>query len=280
MRRAPARAARAMALASLALVAATALGGCGAAPVESVVPRASDSDLLGGLIAHWSFDEKDGSTTVPDRGPQHKYNGQLTGGAWDPTGGRFGGALHLQSGDSVTINPFPEAMPAAWTISVWIKVTADEWAALTDARPATAPDRAVLLSCELPSMGGWEIEFDLRPGFQYLEASYYVSSPINAYVILDDRRIDTDRWMQFTVVSDSAMDSATRGFRLYHDGRRFQSATPPKAPLPGDMTLSIGRWTQGSRPLLGTIDDFAIWGRALSDDEIATLNARAVPDSP
>ena len=262
MTRAPARAAQTT---TLALAAATALGGCGAAPIESVSPRASDSDLLSGLLAHWPFDEKDGSTVI-DHGPKG-YNGVLAGTpTWDTTGGRFGGGLRLRSGDSVTI-PFPDPMPPDWTVSVWVKLTDAEQAAFM------MTDRAVLLSSELPGMGGWEIEFDPRPGFQYLEASYYLSTA-NAYVILECRCIEFDRWMQFTAV----YDSTTRFFSLYHDGRFLEKSMPLKGPSAGDSNLSIGRWIKDLRPLPGTIDDFAIWNRALNDDEIATLNARAVPE--
>jgi len=238
------------------------LAGCGPAPIESVsIP---DRSLTPGLLAHWPFDEPSGSTTVGDRSG-HAHDGQLVGGTWVTTG-RFAGGLRLQTGDSVTFPDFPTATPD-WTVSVWIKLSADDQAAFTN-------NRAVLLTAEKASMGGWEIEFDPRPGFYWLEASYYVGIPTNDYVILDCKCIEIDRWMQFTAV----FDSTNRHFSLYHDGVLVDDSELPAPILPGESSLDIGRWSQGARSLSGIIDDYAIWARALSGDEIAALNERAVPD--
>lgn len=268
MRRAPARAAEATAL---ALAAATVLVGCGAAPVESVA--LPSSDLTRGLFAHWSFDEKEGSTTVADHGPgPNRYDGTVAGTtfSWIPAGGRFAGGLRLKVGDSVTIPNFPSAATAAdWTVSVWIKLSKED-------KDAFTADRAVLLTAERPSMGGWEVEFDPRPGFEWLEFSYYAPPP-TGYVILRCRCIDVDRWMQFTAVVDATNNHLT----LYRDGRFADGSMLPVAILPGDTTLGIGRWSQSTpRSLSGTIDDYAIWSRALTADEVATLNARPAPDAP
>jgi hypothetical protein len=237
------------------------LAGCGPAPIESV--SIGGRSLARGLVAHWPFDEQ--SATVADRSG-NGHDGQLTGGTWVATA-RFAGGLRLQPGDSVTIPAFPQATPD-WTVSVWIQLTAADQAAFPT-------ERAVLLTNERGAMGGWEIEFDPRPGFYYLEASYFVGPPTNDYVILDCKCIEVDRWMQWTVV----FDSTNHRFSLYHDGLLADASTLPASILPGEPNLDIGRWYQGPRPISGVIDDFAIWSRALSGDEIAALNARAVPDS-
>jgi len=217
-----------------------------------------------GLLAHWAFDEQSG-TTVADRSGNGR-DGQLTGGTW-VTAGRFGGGLRLQPGDSVIIPDFPQAT-SDWTVSVWINLSAADRAAFTS-------ERAVLLTNEHGAMGGWEIEFDPRPGFEYLEASYYVAPPTGEYIILNCRCIETDRWMHWTVV----FDSTNHRFSLYRDAALADSAALPAPVLSGEPDLTIGRWYQGPRPISGVIDDYAIWSRALSADEIAANTARAVPDS-
>jgi hypothetical protein len=239
-----------------------ALAGCGPAPIEAVT--VSGSSLARGLIAHWSFDEQSG-TTVADRSG-NGHDGQLTGGSWVGEG-RFGGGLRLQPGETVTIPAFPHATPD-WTVSVWIKLSDADRAAFTT-------ERAVLLTAERASMGGWEIEFDPRPGFDWLEASYYVASPTNDYVVLDCKCIETDRWMHWTAVFDATNDR----FGLYHGVRLADSSSLPAPILPGDPDLNIGQWHQGGRSISGVIDDYAIWSRALSGDEVAAIDARAVPDS-
>jgi hypothetical protein len=238
------------------------LAGCGPAPIEAVA--ISGRSLARELVAHWSFDEQSGTTVADRSGKGH--DGQLTGGTW-LAAGRFGGGLQLKPGDTVTIPGFPQAMPD-WTVSVWIKLSAGDRAAFTT-------ERAVVLTAEKPSMGGWELEFDPRPGFDWLEASYYLAPPTNDYVVLDCKCLDIDRWMHWTAVFDS-----TNGrFSLYRDVRLADSASLPAPILPGDSDLYIGRWEPGGRALSGVIDDFAIWSRALSGDEVAAIDARAVPDS-
>ncbi len=238
------------------------LAGCGDAPIPavSIVARS----LAGGLVGHWPFDEQSGTVVTDASGNGH--DGQLTGGAW--TTGRFAGGLRLQPGDTVTIPGFPQATPD-WTVSVWIKLSAADRAAFTT-------ERAVLLTAERGSMGGWEIEFDPRPGFEWLEASYFVGPPTNDYVVLDCKCIEIDRWINWTAVFDT-----TGGrFSLYEDGRLVDSSSLPAPILPGAPDLSIGRWDQGMRPLSGVIDDYAIWSRALTADEVAAVHAQAVPDAP
>jgi hypothetical protein len=247
---------------------AAAVAGCGSAPIEAV--SILERSLKDGLVAHWAFDDQSGTIVRDSSGNGH--DGQLTGGTW--VEGRFKGGLHLQPGDSMRVDDtvivptFPQAT-TDWTVSVWIKLSVADRLAFTTAR-------AVLLSDERGSMGGWEIEFDPRPGFDWLEASYFVAPPTNDYVVLDCKCIETDRWLHFTAV----FDTTNRFFTLYHDDLRVDSSVLPAPILAGAPDLSIGRWDQGQRPLSGTIDDYAIWSRTRTADEVAAVHARALPDAP
>lgn len=236
-------------------------GGCGAAPIEAVT--VSSETLTRGLVAHWAFDEESG-TTISD-GSGNGRDGQLTGGAWAQPG-RFGRGLRMQPGDSAIIPGFPQAT-RDWTVSVWINLSAEDRAAFT-------ADRAVLLTAEKPAMGGWEVEFDPRPGFDWLEASYYAAPPTNDYIVLDCKCIDVDRWLHFTAV----FDGTNQRFSLYRGGTVVDGADMPAPILPGESDLYIGRWIRGERFIGGVIDDFAVWSRALSRDEVAAIDARVVPD--
>jgi hypothetical protein len=237
------------------------LAGCGSAPIDVVA--ISPGSLPRDLVAHWAFDDQSGATVADRSG--NGYDGQLTGGTW--TTGRFGGGLRLQPGDSVTIPGFRQATPD-WTVSVWINLSPADKAAFT-------AERAVLLTAEKPSMGGWEIEFDPRPGFEWLEASYYQAPPTNDYVVLDCKCIETDRWSHWTAV----FDSTNHRFSLYHGTLLADGSALPAPILPGEPDLYIGRWSENGRSLSGVIDDYAIWSRALTADEVAAIDARAVPDA-
>jgi hypothetical protein len=174
----------------------------------------------------------------------------------------------VKPGDTIIIPGFPPATPD-WTVSVWIKLSAADRAAFTS-------ERAVLLTAEKADTGGWEVEFDPRPGYDWLEASYYVGPPMNDYVIVDCKCIEIDRWMHWTAV----FDATNHRLSLYQGDRPVDTATMPAPILPGAADLGIGRWDPGIRSLAGMIDDYAIWSRALSQDEIAAIDAKQVPDHP
>jgi Concanavalin A-like lectin/glucanases superfamily len=238
------------------------LGGCGSAPIEavSIVPR----NLMTGLIAHWTFDD----TLADVTGNGHDAQFVSGVGTWAP--GRFRDGLRLQTTESLTIPGFPQ-LTNDWTVSVWIKMSQAD-------RMAFTAERAVLLSAEKAGAGGWEIEFDPRAGFHWLEASYFVSVPATDYVVLDCKCIDSDGWMHFAAVFD--MTAAQKNFSLYHDGVLTDRAAIPAPVLPGSTDLGIGQWDKGPRPISGVIDDYAIWSRALTADEIGAIYAQPVPEMP
>ncbi|MEP6652907.1 MAG: LamG domain-containing protein [Myxococcales bacterium] len=238
---------------------------CGPAPIDAGgVPP---STLAQGLIAHWSFDELTGTKVTDRSGNGHDGVTSPTPG-WGAEG-RFGAGLRLQTSDSVSFLAFAPTITAAMpglTVSGWIKLSEAD-------RMMFPRDRAVLLTSE--QSGGWEIEFDPRDGFDWLEASYSVPS-IGDYVILRCKCIDLDVWMHWAVVFDSMQNR----FTLYRDGVSVDTSKLAAAgpPLPGSPELFIGKWYQGPRPIPGVIDDYAIWSRALTAEEIFTVHTRGVPD--
>jgi hypothetical protein len=236
--------------------------GCGAAPIDAVA--ISNRSLARQLVAHWAFDEGDG-TVVTDRSG-NGHNGQLVGGTWLPRG-RFGGALRLVPGDTVTIPAFPQATPS-WTVSVWVQVSAADLTANTD-------DTSTLLSAEAVFAGGWQVHLDTRPGYERLDVAYWVGEPVNDYVVLLCKCIEVDKWIHLT----ATFDAVARRFSLYRDSALVDGASLPNPILPGDSTLYIGRWNMNGRSLSADIDDFAIWARALTDDEVAATSLETPPDS-
>ena len=133
---------------SICLVAAV-LGaaGCGASPLDAVT--VNPHSLATGLVAHWTFDEGSGSV-VGDRSG-NGLDGALTGGTWTAAG-RFGGALELALGDTVTVPNFPQATPS-WTVSVWTETSRAQLQADTS-------DTATILSTEVVFAGGWLLILD------------------------------------------------------------------------------------------------------------------------
>jgi hypothetical protein len=238
------------------------LAGCGAGPLEAVTidPRS----LAAGLVAHWTFDEGSG-TVVGDRSGNGR-DGQLTGGAWTPSG-QFAGALTLSAGDHVTVLNFPQAT-RGWTVSVWTKTSAAQLAA------GMMEDGETIITNENVFAGGWQLHLDNRPGYQRYDAAYWAGSSANDYVVVFCNCIEVDRWIHLTAV----FDADARQLTFHRDGVAVDRRPMPIPILPGDSTLYIGRWNQDVRFLSATVDDFAIWSRALDAAEIAIISRQPAPD--
>jgi Concanavalin A-like lectin/glucanases superfamily len=237
----------------LAVVAAAA--GCGASPLDAVT--VNPHSLAMGLVAHWTFDEGSGSVVGDSSG--NGLDGALTGGTWT-TDGQFGGALTLALGDYVTVPNFPQAT-SNWTVSVWTETSRGQLQADTS-------DTATILSTEVVFAGGWQLHLDNRSGYHQYDAAYWAGSTANDYEVLFCHCIDENRWIHLTAVFDD--DAGT--FTVYQDGLVVDQKQLPTSILPGDSTLFMGTWNMGERFLAATLDDFAIWNRALDEGEVAILS--------
>lgn len=230
---------------------------CGSSPVDVVA--IDPSSLTRDLVAHWTFDEGAGTQVGDSSGNAH--HGVLTGGTWMGDG-RFGGSLYLASGDFVSVEAFPDATES-WTVSVWTKSSAADLA-------ATTTDPSTLISAETVFAGGWQMHLDNRTGFQRFDAAYWSGPDQMDYVVAFCGCIEADRWLHLTAVWDAAVSKMT----LYHDDVAVDQLPMPTPIKTGDSTLLIGTWNMKNRFLVGAIDDFAIWKRALRPQEIASLSGR------
>ena len=226
------------------------LTACGVAPLEVVdTPAASV-----GLVAYWSFDEGKGTAVLDHSG--NGLDGALTGGTWI-TDGRFGGALYLTRGDYVTVPGFP-ASTADWTVSAWVRY------AQTD----IGSDLATILSTEIPSTGGWELQGPVNAATSEIEFSYNAGNRYNTLVCC---QIEPDQWMHMTAVVDGQALTMT----LYQRGV-VQAHQPVQASiLPGNGTLHIGieqTPTAFVWPLQGAVDEIRIYKRALNVAEVLRLD--------
>jgi hypothetical protein len=239
----------------------TAVGGCGSSPLEAVT--LDPQSLSQNLVAHWTFDDGSGTTVADSSGNGH--DGTLIGGTWLTTG-RFGGALTLASGDTVSVASFPQAT-ASWTVSLWTRSSSAGLAASTT-------DFSTIVSTENAFAGGWEIHLDNRPDRGRYDAAYFAGSTVDDYVVVYCSCIEPDSWIHLTAVWNGDLAQMT----LYDDDQPIDELATPSPILMGDATLYIGTWNQGARYFIGDIDDFAIWSRALQQPEIALLSQQ--PPSP
>ena len=264
----------------LAGLAVSLLSACRTSPIDAI--GLAPGGLSSGLVAHWTFDEGTGSVVHDTSGKLH--DGAINGSTWSwlPQG-RFGGALHLEQGDYVAVDNFPDAT-LGWTVSAWVQIAAKD----------VNMSEATVISTEDVFHGGWEMNInqpsDTAPGPNYHFAYWTGPGITYAFFTCSSDCIRADQWQHLTAVVDGGADGAVDGgtaagtatLSFYLDGKLKNQQQVPRTILPGTPTLYMGRWptTDPPRLLVGSIDDIAIWNRALVSDEILLLTAAPVPPPP
>jgi hypothetical protein len=257
---------------------ASLLSACRTSPIDAI--GMAPGGLSAGLVAHWTFDEGTG-TVVHDTSGKLPHDGAIGGSTWSwlPQG-RFGSALHLEQGDYVAVDNFPNATPD-WTVSAWVQIAAKD----------VNMSEATVISTEDVFHGGWEMNInqpsDTAPGPNY-HFAYWTGPGNYTYAFFTcSGCILADQWQHLTAVVDGGVDGALDGgaggvgatLSFYLDGVLQNQQQVPRTILPGTPTLYMGRWptTDPPRLMVGSIDDIAIWSRALASEEIRALGRAPVP---
>jgi Concanavalin A-like lectin/glucanases superfamily len=230
------------------------LVGCG--PTYLDVVGLAPTTLGSGLVAHWTFDQSDGPLLADDSG--NRRDGTIAGATFR-SDGRFGSALHFNAGDSVTVDNFPYAT-SSWSFSAWIRIGEEDIA--TD-------DFGTVVSTETFQQGGWQLQTRGRSMGIYWTFAYWNRT----YVHYECVCFQSGRWSHATVVRDAVADRLS----FYVDGHLAASSASPPPILPGASTLYMGKWMGAGRYFSGSIDDVAIYNRALSAAEVAELDTRPAP---
>lgn len=212
-----------------------------------------------GLVAHWTFDEIGGDMLADDSG--NRRDGSVQGATFR-NDGRFGGALHFLPGDSVTVEKFPSAT-SSWTFSGWVRVGEED---------VVSEDFGTIITTEAMQVGGWQFQTRARSSGIYWTFAYWLGSGIN-YAHFDCHCFELGRWSHATVVVDGARNQLSS----YVDGQRAEVSSLPAPILPGTSTLSMGTWSGAGRLFSGSIDDVAIYDRALQPAEVTALEAAPAP---
>jgi hypothetical protein len=244
------------------LVALLALG-CRASPMDAV--QLSPTSLSTGIVAHWKCDEGSGTLLTDVSG--HGHDGTLTSvheNNW--TSGHFGGALHLEQGDSVSVPDFPPAT-SSWTLALWIRANQGDFG-----------DRYLtVISTEQVFVGGWELNMRLGP--TETEYAFGYPAPSDAsewnYEHNDCACVDPGQWTHVTIV----VDGQAQQIQFYKNGILRESRAVKSFIQPGSATLYFGRWSGNDRLFVGDLDDVVVYDRALVPEEARSLYERAAPDA-
>lgn len=233
-------------------------GACSEAPLDAIA--LAPTTLTNGMVVHYTFDE--GSGTVAHDSSGNERAGQIQGGTWVQDG-RFGGALHLSSGDYVETPSFPDAIPS-YTVSAWVRLT-----------DATSPDMFnTLISTE--DTGGWEINIDRSQAEPAAQFAFWKGPQTGDYYAVECHCLPFQTWTHVAGVVDE--DALTMS--LYVGAAETASTPIARTISPGYPTLYIGRWYSSGRFLVGDVDDVVIYDRALVPEEIAELDQMSPPDVP
>ena len=240
------------------LALAVVLLGCGPTYIDAT--GLAPTTLGSGLVAHWRFDETGGTSLADDSG--NRRDG-IVSGATFTSDGRFDGALHFVPGDTVTVESFPYAT-ASWTFSGWIRIgeediANDDLGSIVGTEPAARD-------------GGWQWQTRSRSSGIYWTFAYWTGPGPN-YALYECQCFELGRWSHTVVV----VDAPSSLLSFYADGALAQTIPLPGPIRPGASDLVMGTWAGEGRPFSGSIDDVAIYDRALLPAEVAELHARPPP---
>ena len=210
-------------------------------------------DLLNGLVALWNFD--DGTFNDSVGGFNGEERGAAPIGFTDGPGG-YGSALALDG-----VDQFVEITGGAaedltfeggsMTLSAWFRVGAFDkgWQALIAKGEG---DR-------------WRVHRRGGDGSGLAHAGGVGEGPAGADISLGE-------WHHLVAVTDG--DAVEFGTRLYVDGEIYsENAATPSLGENGKRVMIGGNPDTGNRTWNGDIDDIALWDRALSGAEVASLLA-------
>jgi len=214
-----------------------------------------------GALAYYGFNEGTGYSVHDDSG--HGHNGRLLSGAWTEAG-RFGSAIRFDLPDAgadggILVDPFPQPV-RDWSVSFWLLVQTSELTELS-----------TVLSNEVVFAGGWEVNLQPKdPTLGNLEFAFWVG---DRYAAASCDCVVLGAWTHIV----AAVDGSALTIQLFQDGVAAAPAPAGGAFLPGNPYLYMGRWGGAGRPLVGVLDEVAIFDRTLLSADVAQLFAGVVP---
>jgi|GEM_PF-1407407 len=219
---------------------------------------------IGGLLAHWRFDEPPGATVAADVTGNFPGTNSPNGAAF-VTGGRAGNALSITRAQNGFVN-VGNVLPLSsgtYTISAWARTATND-----------ATDNLVVLGKHTTGQrNGYFIVVNTTAGTLTPTRAAFVTggsgtaSPTVAETPISTTVVNDGEWHQIVVVHDAA--GGTK--RMYVDGAPVEDTKPVQSVVAPTATLLIGGVvTAGNNVGLfdGLLDDIQFYDRALNDAEI------------
>ena len=239
--------------------------GDGAAAAEA----GPDASIPQGLVLHYAFDEDTGSTAADTSGHGHAGAveradaGADAGTGWTAAG-RTGSALSLTGSQDVTVPSGVFTNVGDATIAAWVRVGAlAGWSRVFDFGngPVGTGDRWTFLT--VAAGAGGPLQWNVYGGVPG-------DGSTREAVVTPGTQLPLGVWKHV------ALTASGGAYRMYVDGfPAADLANGPTIPLSEMEPLSPASWLGKSRfadpALVGAIDDFRVYSRALSAPEVEDL---------
>gem|GEM_PF-3000936 len=222
----------------------------------ATIGHAQDLEL--GLITHFKFDETSGNYAYDSS--DSNFDSQVLGGTeWSD--GLIDGAIEFNGLDAkIDLGQPSEFSMTSFSIACWFKNdNADKFRVIT-ARNATWTNRQWWLTI-------WEDGYETGRDAKLV---FRMSPTSGNYVdLVSAGRVDDNQWHLAVVTINSSMNGTAR---LYLDNVLQHTITDFGVPKMPNIPAYVGRDISGSsRFYSGLLDDFRIYNRVLTTEEIALL---------
>jgi len=222
----------------------------------------SFGELTEELMVHYDFEKLTEEGIVPDRSG-NGYDGQVEGaGTLSLEDGYFGLGAHFEGPDPVFISlptPIPHEELPTKAISVAVWVNHDPMTEHMEIFMPMSSGEFVKQLCH----------FELRNGDM---ARFLIRTPVppaEDIVSLNNvGYVPAEEWVHYAATYDSEEGLA----RLYINGEAVAEMEATREMYNNwDMGARVGYCVDNARPFFGYMDDFAIWRRALTQEEVEEL---------
>lgn len=229
-------------------------------PPSTTTTTTMSLTLLSGVISVWELNETSGTTAFD----AHGSNDGANNSAVVNQSGILGTSYYLNSayiGIPNTDGVFN--LGGNFTVSMWVKI----------AYPSIASRALLALGTSLTTK--WQYMLYATGAETDDTLSFYVrtaSGASSAMYSASNGSIFDSNWIHVVGTYDSSL--STERIKLYLNGSEEAVADGYAEDIVGiDEELAIGKWGSGTTPLVAStyVDQTAIWGRTLSDTEVAQL---------
>lgn len=221
------------------------------------------ADIESGLVGHWNFNEGDGGILEDISG--NGNDGTIEGASWAP-GLRGGQALYFDGIDDYVIVNSSASLQLTTTasFSIWVNFDGDYY-----------HEHSSHLFSKGATLAALYADYTLKvydPGLTDTSIYYEVADGSNnPHFFKVEATVEPNSWHHLAAVYDNG------NIKIYMDGQKLAEGTTHSPMRASTQPLYIGHRyaAENNGRVKGSIDEFRIYDRALSDNEVNTLYLRA-----